>query len=556
MAKSFLPNLLAHTYEINPKYAKSVAYFSMEFAIDNMLKTYSGGLGYLSGSHMRSAYDLRQNLCGVGILWTYGYYNQVRGDNREMAVQFRKKSYQFLEDHNIKYQIRVNGAPVWVKAYFLSPDTFGTAPMFFLTTDLPENDDLAREISHRLYDNNRMTRIAQYILLGIGGARLFEELGIEPEIYHLNEAHGIGAAFHMLSKTRNLEEVRKRFVFTTHTPEEAGNEKDDLTMVHHFSMFCDLSPDEVKEYVAPEGNVFNYSLAALRLSHIANGVSKLHGEVSRHMWSHHENICPIISITNSQNKKFWSDYELEEARLSGNVEAFQRRKKELKKILFTLVGDQTGRIFDPECLTIVWARRFAAYKRPDLVTGNPTCFERMLNRTNKPVQFIWAGKPYPFDQGAVTLFNKLNSLSDTYARTATLVGYELALSRMLKYGADIWLNNPVVTREASGTSGMSAAMNGAVNVSTNDGWMPEFAKDGHNCFIIPTAPQGLSADARDRHDRDAFYDILEDRILPMYYEDKESWTQMAFNSMEEVVPYFDSDRMADEYYEKMYNATV
>lgn len=401
MAKSFLPNLFAHTYEINPKYAKSVAYFSMEFAIDNMLKTYSGGLGYLSGSHMRSAHDLRQNLCGIGILWTYGYYNQVRGENREMAVQFRKKSYQFLEDHNIKYQIRVNGAPVWVKAYYLSPETFGTAPMFFLTTDIPENDDLAREISHRLYDANRMTRIAQYILLGVGGARLFEELGVQPDIYHLNEAHGIGAAFHLLSKTRDLEEVKKRFVFTTHTPEEAGNEKDDLTLVNHFSMFGDLSMDEVKQYIQPEGDVFNYSLAALRLSHIANGVSKLHGEVSRAMWSHHDNICPIISITNAQNKKYWADYELEEARQSGNVDAFIQRKKELKKMLFTLVGDQTGRIFDPDCLTIVWARRFAAYKRPDLVTGNPTCFERMLNRTNKPVQFIWAGKPFQIGRAHV-----------------------------------------------------------------------------------------------------------------------------------------------------------
>lgn len=552
MAKSFLPNLLAHSYEINPKYARSVAYFSMEFAIDNMLKTYSGGLGYLSGSHMRSAFELRQNLCGVGILWTYGYYNQVRAEDREMAVQFRKKTYQFLEDHNIKYQIRVNGAPVWVKAYYLNPNTFGTAPMFFLTTDLPENDDLAREISHRLYDSNRMTRIAQYILLGVGGARLFEELGVEPEVYHLNEAHAIGAAFHVLSKTRDVQKVRDRFVFTTHTPEEAGNEKDDFNLMYNFSMFGDLSMDEVRHFIGLEDNTFNYSLAALRLSRIANGVSRLHGEVSREMWSHYDNICPIISITNAQNKKYWVDYELEEARLSGNVEEFRQRKKELKKMLFTMVGDQTGRIFDPECLTIVWARRFAAYKRPDLVLGNPTCFDRMLKRTNKPVQFIWAGKPYPFDHNAINLFNHLNSLSNTYARTAVLVGYELALSRLLKNGADIWLNTPIVTREASGTSGMSAAMNGAVNVSTDDGWICEFAKDGENCFVIPPASPGLSPEARDRHDRDAFYDILEDKILPMYYEDNESWVNLAFNSMKDVAPAFDSDRMADEYYEKMY----
>lgn len=553
MAKSFLPNLLAHTYEINPLFSKSVAYFSMEFAIDNALKTYSGGLGYLSGSHMRSAYDQRQNLCGIGILWSYGYYNQVRGDNREMAVQFRKKSYQFLEDHNIKYQIMVHGTPVWVKAYFLSPETFGTAPMFFLTTDLPENDYLAREISFRLYDSNRETRIAQYVLLGVGGARLFEELGVQPDVYHMNEAHAIGAAFHVLSKTRNVEEVRKQFVFTTHTPEEAGNEKDDFGLTHSFSMFGNLSMDEVRQFVGIEDNTFNYSLAALRLSRIANGVSKLHGEVSRQMWSSYDNICPIISITNAQNKKFWVDYELEEARLSGNIEEFRKRKKELKRGLFTIVGDQTGRIFNPDCLTIVWSRRFAGYKRPDLLLGNPTCFDRMLKRTNKPVQFIWAGKPYPFDHRAIEIFNKLNTLSDTHAKTAVLVGYELALSRLLKVGADIWLNTPVVTREASGTSGMSAAMNGAINVSTDDGWICEFAKDGHNSFVIPRANPEASPEVRDRHDRDAFYDILEDRILPMYYEDNDAWVEMAFNGMNDIVPYFDSDRMAAEYYEKMYN---
>lgn len=555
MAKSFLPNLLAHSYDINPKYATSVAYFSMEFAIDNMLKTYSGGLGYLSGSHMRSAYDLRQNLCGIGILWTYGYYNQVRTDDREMAVQFRKKTYQFLEDYNIRFQIRVHGAPVWVKAYYLKPETFGTAPMFFLTTDLPENDSVSREISHRLYDSNRMTRIAQYILLGVGGARLMEELGVDPEVYHLNEAHAIGAAYHKLSKSRDIEAVRKQFVFTTHTPEEAGNEKDDFQLVYNFSMFGDLSIDEVKQFTGVgEDNVFNYSLAALRMARIANGVSKLHGEVSRDMWSHYENICPIISITNAQNKKYWGDYELNEAYEARNVSEFIQRKKELKKRLFTIVGDQTGRIFSPDCLTIVWARRFAAYKRPDLILGNPACFERMLKRSNKPVQFIWAGKPYPFDHNAVNIFNSLNNLSNTYAHTAVLVGYELALSRLLKEGADVWLNNPIVTREASGTSGMSAAMNGAINVSTDDGWICEFAKDNENCFVIPPAAQGISEEARDRHDRDAFYDILEDKVLPMYYDNQEEWVNMAFRSMKDITPYFDSDRMADEYYEQMYNA--
>ena len=556
MAKSFLPTLFEHPYEINPKYSKSVAYFSMEFAIDNSFKIYSGGLGYLSGSHMRSAHDLRQNLVGIGILWSYGYYNQIRAEDGSMATQFMRKNYPFLEDHNIKFLIRVCGAPVWVKAYFLRPETFGSAPMFLLSTDLEENDEESRNISRRLYDANGFTRIAQYILLGKGGARLFEELGIEPEIYHLNEAHALAAAFHVLSKTKNPEEVRKRFVFTTHTPEEAGNEKMDINTMNSFSFFDGLSLDEVRNAIGlHEGdNTFNYTLAALRLSHKANGVSKLHGDVSIDMWKNYEGICPITYITNAQNQKYWQDQELAEAFKARDKEAFCRRKRALKKDLFRIVGEQTGRVFDPNCLTIVWARRFAAYKRPDLITHNPTCFERMLQRTNRPVQFIWAGKPYPTDHAAVEIFNRLNHVSAKYPRSAVLVGYEMGLSRFLKNGSDIWLNNPVVTREASGTSGMSAAMNGSVSISTFDGWICEFAKDEHNCFVIPEAAKGLSPEARDRSDRDNFYDILEEKVLPLYYENNDKWMDLVFNGMNDIYPYFDADRMADEYYVKMYDA--
>lgn len=555
MAQSFLPTLFEHPYEIDPKYGKSVAYFSMEYAIDNSFKIYSGGLGYLSGSHMRSARALQQNLVGIGILWTYGYYNQTRAEDGSMAVQYLKKNYNFLEDHNIKFLIRVCNAPVWVKAYFLRPETFGTAPMFFLSTDIEENDEQSRNITRRLYDSNGLTRIAQYVLLGQGGARLFEELGVEPEIYHLNEAHGLAAAFHMLAKNGgNVDEVRKRFVFTTHTPEEAGNEKMDVNLMESFSFFDGLSMEQVRKSIDLHDNTFNFTLAALRLSHIANGVSKLHGEVARQMWSGYSGICPITSITNAQNCAYWQDAELAEAFKVKDKTAFDRRKRSLKKDLFRMVGEQTGHVFDQDTLTIVWARRFAAYKRPDLITGNPTCFERMLQRTNRPVQMIWAGKPYPSDYQAVEIFNRLNSLTGRYARCAVLTGYELVLSRLLKNGSDLWLNNPVVTREASGTSGMSAAMNGSVSISTNDGWIREFEKDGENCFIIPDAKPGLSAEARDRSDRDNFYTILEEKVLPLYYDNKEGWYDIVFNSMRDISPEFDSDRMADEYYTKLYNA--
>jgi glycogen phosphorylase len=552
MASSFLPHPFAHKYAIAPEFSKSVAYFSCEFAIDQSFKVYSGGLGFLAGSHMRSAADRRQNLCGIGILWTYGYYNQARGEDRELAVQFRKKEYAFLQDTGIRFTVPVHGHPVWVKAMYLPGDVFGTVPMFFLSTDVEENDPLSRAITHRLYDNDELRRIAQYIILGAGGARLLDELGVDPEVWHLNEAHGLAAAFHLYEKHHSLAEVRKRLVFTTHTPEEAGNEKHDFKLLHEFSFFGGLPEDEVRAITGIGGEVFNHSLAALRLARLANGVSKLHGEVARQMWKDYPDICEITHITNAQNKKYWADHGLEHARLRGDITELRHRKRELKERLFRVVADQTGKLFNPDVLTIVWARRFAGYKRPDLVTRDIRLFRELLNNSRHPVQVIWAGKPFPFDYSAIDTFNHLIRITKDHPNATVLVGYELELSRYLKNGSDIWLNNPVVTREASGTSGMTAAMNGSVNLSTYDGWVCEFAEDGKNSFIIPPADPGLAPEDRDRHDMLAFYQILHERVLPLYYDNPAAWFQTVLNSMDDVVPFFDADRMATEYYTRIY----
>jgi len=552
MTESFLPKPFAHSYEIAPEYAKSAVYFSCEFALDQSFKIYSGGLGFLAGSHMKAAAALKQNLCGIGLLWTYGYYNQTRGEEGEMAVQFRKHHYAFLQDTGIRFIVPVHGHPVWVKALYLPGDVFSTVPMFFLTTDIEENDDLSRAITHRLYDNDPLRRIAQYIILGAGGARLLEELGVDPEIWHLNEAHGLSAAFRLYETHRSKAEVKKRLIFTTHTPEEAGNEQHDFKLLHDFSFFGSLPESEVREITGIDGDVFNHSLAALRLARLANGVSKLHGEVSRHMWEHYDDICPITHVTNAQNKKYWADHGLEHARVGGDLVELRARKRELKERLFRVVADQTGKLFDPDALTIVWARRFAAYKRPDLIARDARMFREMLNNPHRPVQIIWAGKPFPFDYGAIETFNHLVRLTRDYPNAAVLVGYELELSRFLKNGADIWLNNPVVTREASGTSGMTAAMNGAINLSTFDGWVCEFAKDGENSFIIPPADPSLTPESRDRHDLLGFYDALQQKILPLYYDEPFDWAKLMLRSMNDVVPFFDADRMAAEYYTKIY----
>ena len=541
-------------YTPEDRYSKKVAYFSMEFAVHQPLKIYSGGLGFLAGSHLRGAYELRQNMIGIGILWKYGYYDQARNQDQTLQVTWMEKQYSFLEDHNIKFQITVHEHPVWVKAYYLNPETFGTAPLFLLTTDIPENDYVSQTITHRLYDANVATKVAQFILLGVGGAKLIDEIGFTPERYHLNEAHGLSAAFYLYHKFhKKIDEVKKRLVFTTHTPEEAGNEKHDIYLCHKMSYFCGLSVDEVKTLTGMPDDQFNHSLAALRFAHLTNGVSQLHGEVSRAMWSKYPNICRIISITNSQNWRYWADKQLYKFSEEANDWAFDDRKKHLKKRAFDIVADQTGKLFDKDVFTIVWARRFAGYKRAGLIASDTARFEKLLNNKKYPVQIIWAGKPYPVDYPAISEFNHLVHMSKKYNNVAVVIGYELGLSKRLKQAADCWLNNPRVPREASGTSGMTAAMNGAVNFSTDDGWIPEFISHGNNGFVVPKADYDkMNVHDQDSYDLNKLYEILEQQILPLYYNGYDTWRQIMKNGMRDVRFQFESQRMAHEYYELLY----
>lgn len=540
-------------YKLDDRYSKKVAYFSMEFAIHQPLKIYSGGLGFLSGSHLRSAYELRQNLIGIGILWKYGYYDQARNQDQTLQVTWMEKQYSFLEDTGIKFQITIHDHPVWVKVLYLNPETFKTAPLFLLSTDLAENDHVSQTITHRLYDANVATKIAQFILLGVGGAKLVDELGFNPERYHLNEAHGVSSVFYLYKKFGSVEEVKKRLVFTTHTPEEAGNEKHDIYLCEKMSYFCGIGLDEVRKLTGINDGAFNHSLVALRFAHIANGVSQLHGEVSRAMWGKTAGICPIISITNSQNWRYWADKKLYEASDEGDDAKWDDRKKYLKRRAFELVADQTGKLYDPAVFTIVWARRFAGYKRAELITKNGARFEKLLNNAKYPVQIIWAGKPYPMDYPAIDEFNNLVHLSKGHKNISVVIGYELGLSKRLKQAADVWLNNPRVPREASGTSGMTAAMNGAVNFSTDDGWIPEFTQHGNNGFVIPKADYAnMTVQQQDQYDLDKLYEILEGEMLPLYYNNYDTWRQIAKNGMRDVRIEFESGRMAAEYYDKLY----
>ncbi|MGY6561507.1 MAG: alpha-glucan family phosphorylase [Luteibaculaceae bacterium] len=546
-----------HPYKPAKEFSKKVAYFSMEFGIDQALKIYSGGLGFLAGSHMRSAYELKQNLIGIGILWKYGYYDQMRNQDQTLRPTFIEKNYPYLEDTGISFDVSVFGNNnVKVKVFCLKAETFGSAPIYLLSTDVPENDHLSKTITHHLYDNNESTRIAQSIVLGVGGAKLIDLLG-GTDVYHLNEGHALPAFTYLYGKAKTAaakKKLKQQCVFTTHTPEKAGNEEHSRALLEQAGFFGEMSEEDIDALCEGTPGILNYTVAALRLARLANGVSKLHAEVANDMWKSFDKICKIIPITNSQNFNYWADKELYAYLDSKADDKLLARKKELKKQLFEEVADQTGKIFSPDVLTIVWARRFASYKRPDLLLRDFKRFEELITNQKYPVQIIWAGKPYPKDQESINTFNRLVQLTKKLPNCAVLVGYELKLSHLLKDGCDIWLNTPRKPREASGTSGMTASMNGGVNFSIKDGWMPEYGEHGKNCFFIEDASSLTDIHIQDHEDHANMFAVLENEILPCYYDAPAKWTQIMKNSMADVIPAYTSKRMATEYYQLLFNA--
>lgn len=538
-----------HPYIPAGNYTKKTAYLSMEFGIDQALNIYSGGLGFLAGSHMRSAFELKQNMIGIGMLWKYGYYDQARNDDQTLKVEFNEKVFDFVEDTGIEVEVQLHQNPhVKVRAYVLKPEIFGTVPIYLLSTDVEGNDHLSRTITNHLYDANEVTRVSQSIVLGIGGAKVVEKLG-GADIYHLNEGHALPAFYYL----RDKGVTREQMIFTTHTPEKAGNEERNADHLNRCGFFGrTLSYEELAREAVNDFSI-NYTVSALRMAKKTNAVSKLHSVVSNDMWKDYYGVSEIIPITNSQNQTYWQDKSIKDNWETKNFGSYNNRKKELKKKLFKEVYNQTGKHFDPNVLTVVWARRFAGYKRADLLLRDWDRFMKLIHNEKYPIQIIWAGKPYPYDFYAIDVFNHLVDISKHYDNLAVLSGYELELSRDLKCGSDVWLNTPRITREASGTSGMTAAMNGSVNLTINDGWIPEFEKNGQNSFVLPELDHHLPVSDQDRIDAENLYQLLEDKVMPMYYDTPKKWNELVFNAMDDVIPEFSSSRMADEYYMKLYN---
>ncbi len=525
----------------------NVAYFSMEIALDQSLSTYSGGLGFLAGSHMLSAGYLQMPMVGVTMLWSYGYYDQRIDHSGQVEVAYIRKYYDFLTDINVTVEVETFGEKVKVKAYRVEPELFGACPVYLLTTDIEGNSEWAKRISHRLYDGDERIRIAQETILGIAGIRVLQKVGYNFDVVHMNEGHALPAAFELLRQYNgDLNEVKKKTVFTTHTPVAAGNEVHWIDTLLEGGFFSGCSRERA---VQLGGENFSLTVAALRMSRIANAVSQLHGLVANKMWEWVDGRCPIRAITNAVNLHYWQD-----KRMSGDStdEELLSAKLEMKKKLFKYIANVAGKRFDPNVLTITWARRFADYKRAWLILMNKERIEKLLNE-NK-IQIIFAGKFHPDDVMGKEMFNKLLNRSHTLKNVVVLPGYELKLSGMLKRGSDIWLNTPLRPFEASGTSGMSANANGALHLSIFDGWTVEGTFNGINGYTVEY--EGLDDDMpwEERHwkDHECVMSIIEDQIIPTYYNNKPEWARMMRQAIRTAEGYFNSDRMVIEYYNRLY----
>lgn len=605
-----------------PRGDMQVAYFSAEFAITEALPIFSGGLGVLAGDHLKSASDLGIPLVALTLMYREGYFNQrIDGDGRQHEL-YDPADPRLLP---LTLERKENGEPLVVSFPILDRHAFaivwradvGRVRLYLLDTDIEGNTIGDRRITDRLYGGDNEHRLKQEIVLGIGGMRALHALGIRPTVIHLNEGHASFAAVEHIRESLPAQEPGAFFaasrkhaqhcVFTTHTPVPAGH---DMFPAHLMERYLGGYVWEMREpwrrFLAlgrhdatDDDEPFNMTLLALRLSGRRNGVSKLHGEVSRRMWygvwpGISEEDVPIKSITNGVHLPTWVHQTMARVyaehidpnwgSLHGD-EAWQRAAEIPPAVLWEarramrerlvlhvrhilanqlarrgddpLIADRT---LDPERLTIIFARRFATYKRANLLLGDPDRLVELL-RGNQ-VQFIFAGKAHPKDDPGKELlkhiyeFGVQTGLRD---RFVFVEEYDVALARFLVSGADVWLNVPRRPYEASGTSGMKAAANGALNLSIPDGWWAE-AWDEHNRLDYPigwsiTAPH--VGEGQDRADAEALFMLLESKVVPLFFQRDENgvplkWCERIKASIRQVVPYFNTHRMVGEYMTEAY----
>ncbi len=524
--------------------APLVAYFSMEYGLHEEFHSYAGGLGVLAGDFMKSAGDLGLPVVGVGLRWAQGYTVQRIGPDGYPYDEWEAHSADFLQDTKIRVRVRVGRREVECCVWRVA--RYATAPLFLLEPTDPRD----RWITRRLYDTRPDCRIAQEMLLGIGGMRALQALHLPITLYHFNEGHAVFAGIELIADRMETgmgfpeawRAARESIVFTTHTPVPAGNEVHSLADLRRLGAGCELVPSELKEL---GGDPFNMTVAGLRLSRQANAVSQLHGQTARAMWAHVRDGAPIIAITNGAHVGTWQDPRIAGALASDAT--LQAARLDLKADLLAAVEARTRVRLDPSALTIGFARRAATYKRPDLLLRDPDRLAPLLKE--RRAQLIFAGKAHPDDQaGKAVIALLIETICQWPESIVYLENYDMGLARLLTRGCDLWLNTPRRPLEASGTSGMKAAMNGVLNLSVLDGWWPEGCEPGVTGWAIGGGGEGPDQDERDLH---SLYDTLEGAVLPAF-ADQPRWTRMMRASIQMAVKRFSSDRMVKEYFERLY----
>lgn len=601
---------------------KKIAYFSFEFGLHNSLPIYSGGLGILSGDHAKESSDLGLPLVGVGFIYPQGYFRQ-----RIPSHGWQEAIYEQLDmnltpirpvlgedGEEIKIMVKMADRSVYARIWHVH---VGQTTLYLLDTDVDENDPWDRELSARLYSGDGELRIRQEIMLGVGGVRALRALNINPTIWHMNEGH---SAFLVLECTRELvakgmsfaeaaNHVIQHTIFTTHTPVPAGHDAFPFHLVeHYFRGFWDelgISREEfllLGKHQEAWGTAFNMTVLALRMSGLVNGVSKLHGDVSRQMWqgvwgSRPVTEVPITHVTNGVHLPSWLPTEMRNV-LDKYLPADWLERQDdpvvwqhindipdqelwhlhvdLKRKLMSFLRERVrrrwlrggedltqvitaGTMLDPEALTIGFARRFATYKRATLIFRDLERLRKIILNEHRPVQIIFAGKAHPADDPGKMLIQQVYSYAKNHqlgGRIAFVEDYDMHMARCLVQGVDVWLNTPTRPREASGTSGMKAAINGVPNLSILDGWWAE-GYNGANGWAIGRQEAQFDGEKQDQADANAIYDLLEQEIVPLYYQrDRDNiprgWIEIMRESIHSCAPMYSTCRMLKEYTNRLY----
>ncbi|NLE40117.1 MAG: glycosyltransferase family 1 protein [Pirellulaceae bacterium] len=599
--------------------SKPVAYFSLEFGVHESVPVYSGGLGVLSGDHIKSASGLGVPLVAVGLFYDQGYFKQqldIEGYQHEEYLDTKVENLPMepamgADGKPLTIRIDTRNGPLLAKVWLMH---VGRVNLYLLDCDVKENRPEDRELTSRLYGGDNRTRIRQELVAGVGGIRALKAMGITPGVFHLNEGH---SAFATLEAVRqrmidtgmsfddSLREIARHTVFTTHTPVPAGHDRFDGSLIEeHLGPLRDglgISFEQLMGLgrVEPQNShePFCMTVLGLKLSRRANAVSNLHGHVSRRMWAHLwpwrvEEEIPIGHITNGVHVQSWLAYQMEQLydrhfpvdwdKRMGEPEVWQfindvdpgelwETHNTLKNLLLAFVRRRVSRqcrrrgesdeaveaarnMLDPNILTIGFARRFATYKRADLILRDIDRLTAIVADRERPMQLIFAGKAHPADEPGKQLIKRIANLRHDprlAGRIAFVEDYDINVCRHLIQGVDVWLNNPRRPLEASGTSGQKAVLNGALNLSILDGWWAE-AYDGSNGFAIGKGMSHVDTARTDTQDAESLYQVLEDEVIPLYYDRDidglpQHWIKRMMNSIGSLAWRFSADRMVADY---------